>query len=200
MKQGYWQQAPAKQQHGVSHLRGAALDYKEDDQQEAEKPSDDQRRSNDMAPVARLASLTETIRPSHAEHRGAAVAALQIAKAGERPERKKLRIAVVTQVEHARESSRGVERLVPESVFALGRGEIGDAAGDGWVIRLTRRHEPEHRPSRLRGGARRRLEPLVRELVAVAALAPAAVGVLDADEPCDGASHRLRSRILADHG
>ena len=50
MKQRYRRQPPAEDQHGASHLRGAAVDDKEHDQQEAEKPSDDQRCWNDMAP------------------------------------------------------------------------------------------------------------------------------------------------------
>ena len=53
MKQRYRRQPPAEDQHGASHLRGAAVDDKEHDQQEAEKPRDDQRCWNDMAPCPR---------------------------------------------------------------------------------------------------------------------------------------------------
>ncbi len=43
MKQTYWYQPPTEDQHGVRDLCGAAVDDQEDDQQEAEKGSDDQR-------------------------------------------------------------------------------------------------------------------------------------------------------------
>ena len=43
MKQSDWREPPAKDQHGGSHLGGAALDDKKDNEQEAEKRGDDER-------------------------------------------------------------------------------------------------------------------------------------------------------------
>src|SRR5262249_56303882 len=48
---------------------------------------------------------------------------------------------------------------------------------------LSGRHQAEQRPSRLRGRARRALVPAVFEPVARAVFAPAAIGILDLDEP-----------------
>ena len=56
----------------------------------------------------------------HAEHRSAAIAALQIAIAGQRPKREELGIAMIPQIEDARESRRGMEWLVPEAVLCPG--------------------------------------------------------------------------------
>src|ERR1700685_922079 len=70
----------------------------------------------------------------HPERHRTHIAAFEIAVACQRPQREELRIAVVAQIEHARETGRGVARLIPEAVAALLRGEIGDAAGDGRMI------------------------------------------------------------------
>ena len=51
MKQRYRQQPPAEEQHGARHLRGPAVENKEDDKQKPENPGDDQRSWNDTAPV-----------------------------------------------------------------------------------------------------------------------------------------------------
>src|SRR5262249_9898537 len=53
MEQGYGDQPPADQQHGVSDLCGATINNEVDDQQKAQKRSDDQRGSNEPAPVSR---------------------------------------------------------------------------------------------------------------------------------------------------
>ncbi len=58
-------------------------------------------------------------RSLHSEQRLATVASFEIPVAGERPQRKELRISVIAEIEHPREAGRGVERLVPEAVFAL---------------------------------------------------------------------------------
>ncbi len=57
--------------------------------------------------------------PSHPERHRARVGVLEVAVARQRPQRKEFRVAVVAQVEHARETGRGVARLVPEAVLAL---------------------------------------------------------------------------------
>ena len=55
----------------------------------------------------------------HPERHRARIGALEVAVARERPQREELRIAVVAQIEHARETGGGVARLVPEAVVAL---------------------------------------------------------------------------------
>src|ERR1700761_6488367 len=138
----------------------------------------------------------EPARLSHAECRGPAVAALQIAIAGQRPKRKKLRISMVAQIEHARETRGGMVGLAPETIVALRRGEIGDAARDCGVIGFTRGHQSKQSPCRLRSGAGRGFVTSVVQLVACRALAPAAVRILDPLKPRNRAAHRLRLRIL----
>jgi hypothetical protein len=56
---------------------------------------------------------------SHPERHRRAVLVLEVAVARQRPEREEFRVAVVAQVEHAREAGRGVARLVPEAVGGL---------------------------------------------------------------------------------
>ena len=53
VEQGYGDQAPTDHQHCVSHLRGAAADNQVDHQREAENRGDDQRTTNDLAPMSR---------------------------------------------------------------------------------------------------------------------------------------------------
>ena len=65
--------------------------------------------------------------------------------------------------------------------------QIADAARDGGMIDLARRHQAQQRPCRLRRDGGRGLIASVVELVAVAVLAPAAVRVLDRDQPVGGA-------------
>ena len=121
---------------------------------------------------------------SHPERHAAAVGALQVAVAGQRPEREELRVAVVAQVEDAREAAAGVGVLAARSRRRPGRrcSQAMPRATAGWSARPA-----AIRPSSAQAvcdealGAR--LVALVVELVAVAALAPAAVRVLDGDQP-----------------
>src|SRR5436190_10402608 len=87
--------------------------------------------------------------PSHPELDGAVVAGRQVAVARQRPQREEFRIAVVAQIEHARESGRGVTRLLPEAVATLTALEISDAALDRELVNIAGRHQPEQRPSGL---------------------------------------------------
>ena len=57
MKQGYREQRPTDDQHSVSHLPSAARGNEIDDKRKAEKPGDDQRSGNDMAPCVSLARI-----------------------------------------------------------------------------------------------------------------------------------------------
>src|SRR5580693_3111808 len=126
------------------------------------------------------------------------VTALEVAVAGHRPDREEFRIAVIAQIEYARETGGGVARLIPESVAALRVGEIFDAARDRRMIDLARGHQAEHRPGGLRRGRRRALIAVVIEFVACAILAPAAVFVLYSDQPIHRAAHFRRGMIDAD--
>src|SRR5581483_5322410 len=71
----------------------------------------------------------------------ALIAGEQVAVARERPEREELPVAVVAQIEHARETRRGEALLAPEPVFVLRVEQILDAARDRGVIHLPRRHQ-----------------------------------------------------------
>src|ERR1700677_4805851 len=73
---------------------------------------------------------------SHPPRHRARITALQIAVTCHRPYREELRIAVVAQVEHARETGCGVTRLIPETVRPLSVGQIFDAANNRGVIDL----------------------------------------------------------------
>src|SRR3954453_19048060 len=134
-------------------------------------------------------------RTSHPERDRSAVAPLEIAVAGERPEWEELRVAVIAQVEHARKAGRGKAMFGPEAVRPLRARQIGDAARHRRMIDRAGRHQAEQGPRGLRGRARRRLIAPVAELVALPAFAPAAVGVLNGREPLDRPPHRRRRRI-----
>src|SRR5262249_36907912 len=94
------------------------------------------------------------------------IAAREIAVARQGPKRKIFRIAVVAQIEHAREPGRGIARLVPEAVGALVIDEIFDAARHRRMIDCARRYESKHGPGGLRGGGGRGLVAVVIESVA----------------------------------
>src|SRR5579863_1692805 len=55
----------------------------------------------------------------------------------EREQREILPVQVILQIEHARKSSAGEERLVPGAVFLLRAQQVGDAAGDGIAARVV---------------------------------------------------------------
>ncbi len=103
---------------------------------------------------AKRASTQAELRRSHAEGDDAAVGGEHVAVARQRPQREEAPVAVIAQVEHAREPGRGEARLVPEAVVALGLREIGDAALDCGIAGPPRRHQGEQRPGGLRGRAR----------------------------------------------
>src|SRR5215212_7799288 len=101
---------------------------------------------------------------------------------------------MVAQVEDPGEPGRRKALLGPETILRLRTRKIVDAARYGRMIGFAGRHEAEKRPSRLRGGARRRLVAGVVEAIALAAFAPAAIRVLDGNEPGGGAAHRREMR------
>src|SRR5262245_58140119 len=123
---------------------------------------------------------------SHPVPHRARIGIFEVAVARERPQREEFGVAMITQVEHAREARGRVVRLVPEAVVALRACQIVDPALDRGMVDLPCYHEAEQRPGRLRCRARRSLVAAVIELIARAILAPAAVGILDLDEPRHG--------------
>ena len=106
--------AAVQRQHGAQRLHQPA-------QRRAEDPA------QFAGAVARL-QYPAGARQLHPELDGLVVARGQVAIARQRPQREELRVAVVAQIEHARETGRGVARLLPESVAALMALQIFDAA------------------------------------------------------------------------
>src|SRR5829696_6800275 len=86
-------------------------------------------------------------------------------------------------------------RLVPRPIARLRAYQIADAALHRRMVRLARSHEAEQRPCGLRCRARRWLIPAVIEPVALPALAPPAVGVLDGQQEIDAPAHLARPRV-----
>ena len=103
---------------------------------------------------------------------------IEIAVTRKRPEREEFRIAVITQIEHAREPRRSELRFAPQSIGFLTAQQIINPFDDRRVLPLSGGHESEQCPGGLRGGAWCRLMAVIVELVAIARLAPSAVGVL----------------------
>src|SRR5438034_650991 len=95
----------------------------------------------------------------------------------ESPEGEIFRVEVVLQHEDPREAGAVPERIVPAAIGALAVEQMADAALDDVGAGPTRREERKQCPRRL---ARRRRSPSgqARVVVALARLAPAAVGVL----------------------
>ena len=90
----------------------------------------------------------------------------QVAVTRQRPEREEFPVAVIAQIEHPRETGRGVARLVPEAVGGLRLQQITHAARHRRMVDLAGGHQTEQRPGGLRGGARGRLMAAIVELVA----------------------------------
>src|ERR1043166_363936 len=116
----------------------------------------------------------------------------------ERPQREVAGVEVVLEEEHAREARAVPEGIVPAAVLALGAQQVLDARLDRRARRRPDREEPQQRPRRLARDGR----PAPGQLrldVALARLAPPAVGVLVADQPAHRALHVLVPRVHA-HG
>src|ERR1019366_964646 len=60
---------------------------------------------------------------------------------------------VVYQIEHARETGSGAERLVPRTVFVLRAQQINHAAGHAFAARVAYSQQPHDCPCGLRSGA-----------------------------------------------
>src|SRR5262247_2212531 len=116
----------------------------------------------------------------------------------ERPEREVLGVEVVLEEEHAREARAVPERILPAAVRALRAHEVLDARVHRRPRRRADREEAEQSPGRLaRDGDAASGQLGLR--VTLAALAPAAIGVLAAYEPAHRALHVLVARVHA-HG
>ncbi len=100
---------------------------------------------------------------------------------GQCQHRKGMPVVVVLQVEHLREPSARGEFLIPAAVFALMFGQPLDAlqqtAGSG----VAAGQQPQHAPRGLRWRTRRGRKRVI--VVAGAAFAPSAVGVLNGTDP-----------------
>ena len=96
---------------------------------------------------------------------------------------------MVAQVENAREAAAGVGVLPPQAAGILVPAQPGDAALDGRMVDLLCRHQPQQRPGGLRRRGGRLLVTAIVELVAGAVLAPAAIRILDRDQPICSLAH-----------
>src|SRR6185295_3981941 len=116
----------------------------------------------------------------------------------EGPQREVLGVEVVLEEEHAREAGAVPERIVPPAVRPLRAQQVLDARLDGRARSGADGEQAQQRPGGLArdGGSPPGQLGLA---VALAALAPAAVGVLAADQPAHGALHVLVPRVHA-HG
>src|SRR6266850_1690289 len=72
----------------------------------------------------------------------------------EREEREVDGVQMITKVEDAREARAGPLLLRPGTVLGLPVKEELDPAADGVAVAFTGSDQPQHRPRRLRGGAR----------------------------------------------
>src|SRR3954452_12627419 len=122
----------------------------------------------------------------HTERRHLAVAALQITIARHGPKWEEPSVSVIAQIEHARKAGRCIALLIPYSICALSLRKICYAASNRRMLDLAGRHQTKQGPCRLRCGARCRLVTVIVELVAGTVLAPAAVLVLNRDQPVNG--------------
>src|SRR5438552_18394588 len=122
----------------------------------------------------------------------------QLAVHAEGPEREVAGVKVVLEEEHPREARPVPERILPAAVRPLGPQQIVDARLDRRPRGGADREEPQQGPGGL-ARDRRAAPGEVRLDVALARLAPAAVGVLPAHEPAYGALHVLVARVHA-HG
>ncbi len=104
--------------------------------------------------ASRASAARPTTMPSMARsrRRPGGVALHEVAVARQRQQREEQAVAVVAQVEHAREADGGVGLLVPFAVAPLRAAQVVDALRHRRVVHLARRHQAQQRP----GGLRRR--------------------------------------------
>src|SRR3954453_6628492 len=107
--------------------------------------------------------------------------------AGDGPEREDRGVAVIAEVEDARETHGGEVLLVPQAGGVAVVEEEADAAGGGGVGYLAAGHQPQQRPG---GLGRRAWAAIVGDAVGPVGyppFTPAAIGVLATDQPVHGA-------------
>src|SRR5690349_18901769 len=90
-------------------------------------------------------------------------------------------VQMILQIKDARESGAGGQILIPAAFAALVFDQILDALVEAAAGGVASRDQAQDRPGSLRGRAVIRCESIV--VVAGAALAPAAVGVLNRPQP-----------------
>src|SRR5262249_43769014 len=88
----------------------------------------------------------------HSPRNAPGIAALEVAVARQRPQRKIFRIAVIAQIEPAGKPNPVLAGPFPEAAAPWLFGEIFDAAPPRRMIEPAGRHQTEPRPGRLRGG------------------------------------------------
>src|SRR5450631_2606671 len=105
---------------------------------------------------------------------------------------------MVVEVENPREARPGGEFLVPAAVAALGFEQVFDAVLDAEAVRIAACDQSQNSPS----GLRRRAGPGGKNapLVALAAFAPTAVGILNGAQPLAGAQDVRLAIVLARRG
>src|SRR5271168_1251799 len=94
---------------------------------------------------------------SNAERHPGRIAVHQMTVTGQSPQGEIGGVAVITQKKHAWKAHRGEPRLIPTSARVLGLSQIGDAPRHRRVADLTRGHQAEQGPGRLRWRAVGRL-------------------------------------------
>src|SRR5579872_6428218 len=108
-----------------------------------------------------------------------------------------MRIEVVTHIEVIRESVTSELLLVPRARGILPLQQPSDAAPDVLANGVLTGEQTDQRPRRLRGSAGSATAP-TRVLVALAALAPSALGVLLRLQPADRAPNPRLAKVDAD--
>src|SRR5579862_8823361 len=102
---------------------------------------------------------------------------------------------MVAQVEHPWEAASGVGFFGPKSMIFLVPQQPFNAACDGRMIHPPCGHKSQNRPGGLRGDRGSLFITPIIEAVAVAALAPSAVRVLNRDQPVGSAADHWRVQV-----
>src|ERR1039457_2302624 len=116
----------------------------------------------------------------------------------QREQREIILVEMVVQVKTPGEASPGGQIIVPASIAALGFEEVFDTMPDAEAGRIAAGDEPQNGPSGLRRRAGPGCEAVL--VVALAAFAPTAVGVLDGAQPLASAQDVRLAIVLAGRG
>src|SRR5262249_12600577 len=103
----------------------------------------------------------------------------EVSIARECPQRKKLPIAVISQIENAWKAGCSKSLLIPQAAFSLCFGQVSDTPFDRRIVYLASGHQAQQSPWGLGGRAGGWLVTAIVELVAGTALAPTPINVLN---------------------